>query len=65
MLLKLSCTIKTNETELSFFAEFSSDKQVDLSSPDKKSLVSGLFEVITWVSHAFAIYEMLCGGLPM
>lgn len=49
MVQKLSCTIKTDKTEINIRAEFVSVKQVDQSSLTKKPLVSGFFEVVTWV----------------
>lgn len=65
MLKKLSCTFKTDKTEISFLAEFSSDEQVDLSSPINELLVSGLYKVITLMSYAYNLYELIAGVWPM
>lgn len=65
MLKKLTCTIKTNNTEINFLAEFIPDKQVDPSSSQKKSLVSGFLELITWFPTLISFYELIQGYMPM
>lgn len=65
MLTKVSCTFKTDKTEILFSAEFNSEEQVDLSSPKTESLVSGFYKVITLLSYAYNLYELFAGVLPM